>query len=129
MYVNDSKKLTIALNFLNDEWDQVTSVLEDDDLFFLQEKLQGLETKLSVAVSENENNTIAKDFLQVFSKISALNFLATMDATQMRSVSLLEDDQEAIKTKLLDCTKIICEKIDVRVKGAKTSHTSRMTFD
>jgi hypothetical protein len=127
--MNDSKKLTIALNFLNDEWDQVTAVLKDDELYYLQEKLQGLETKLKVAVSENENNRIATDFLKVFTNIAALNFLSTMDATMMRSVSLLEEDEEAIKIKLLDCTKIICEKIDARVKGTRTSTTSRMTFD
>jgi hypothetical protein len=104
--MEDSKRLMLILQFLNDEWDNVTPLLTKEQLAKLKDELEGLEGKLLVEPSDDEAKVIAKEFIPIFSNIKSLEFLSVMDVTKMRSISVAET-QEDIGIVLLNSLKKI----------------------
>ena len=104
--MEESQRLMMILQFLNDEWDNVTPLLNKEQLAKLKAELEVLEVKLLVEPNNDEAKMIAKEFIPVLSDIKALQFLSVIDETKMRSISAAET-QEDIGVVLLNSLKKI----------------------
>jgi hypothetical protein len=99
--------LALVLGFLNSEWDRVTAILDDDQLSYLENELEGLEEKLmDASASEEETAEAARNFYPVFSNIKSLEFLSTLDDPQTRGGSTNELHEDIHNTLLSSIKKI-----------------------
>jgi hypothetical protein len=98
--------LKLILQFLNDEWENVTPLLTKDQLGKLKKELEVLEVKLLVEPSNDETTVIAKEFIPVFNEIKALSFMSEMAESKLRSISV-EETREDIGIVLLNSLKKI----------------------
>ena len=108
--MDESKRLALVLGFLNSEWDRLTSILDENQLSYLESELEGLEGKLMESSSNAEETAeAARNFYPVFSNIKSLEFLSNLDEMGTRGGST-SDLQEDIHNTLMSSIKKIKSK-------------------
>ena len=107
--MNDANKLAFVLKFLNEEWDKVVSMMSSDQLSYLQNELEGLETRLLRSQKDPAKTLeVAKGFFPVFTNIKPLQFLANPEGGTTRTMSLSDQSAEELEK---DITEILLKRL------------------
>ena len=105
------KNLITILNILDTQWGKLTSDLTEKQLSDLKLEFSELKNKIKSIENMDDINELSKNFIQKFSEVEPLEFLANIDKTQMRSGNLTELIEE-IRIKIINYCVALQERID-----------------
>ena len=115
--LDEAKNLATILSFLDFRWGKLNTELSEEELSHLELELAGLRDKIKETDNFDEVNDLSKNFIQRFSELEHLEFLANIQKNQIRSGGLPSPEEE-IKIKIINYCVLIQNKID-ELKGEK----------
>jgi len=111
IFMDSVKNLVTILNLLDTQWRKLTSDLTSEQLALLKNEFMELQNKMKSMENIDEMNNLSKDFIQGFSNVEPLDFLAKIDQPQMRGGSI-NDVVDEIRIKIINYCVNLQERID-----------------
>lgn len=101
IFMDSVKNLVTILNLLDTQWGKLTSDLTPEQLELLKKEFLELQNKMNSIENIDQLNDLSKDFIQGFSNVEPLDFLAKIGQPQMRGGSI-NDVVEEIRIKIIN---------------------------
>jgi hypothetical protein len=113
--MDSTKNLMTILTLLDSQWGKLTSELSNEELLQLKQEFSGLENKMASIDDIDKMNELSDHFIQGFSHMEPLEFLASIAQPQMRGGGL-PDIAEEIRIKIINYCVTLQDKIDTLEK-------------
>ena len=118
--MNDIKNLVTIFDTLDTQWGRLTSNLTTEQLSNLKLEFSELEDKMKLIKDIDKINDLSRNFIQMFSKMESLKFLANIDKTSIRSGNLPELMEE-MRIKIINYCVTLQDKISSMEKEKETN--------